>query len=93
MFLTTIELRTLRAVEAGRAHSATRSQLSPELRTVADTLVERGLLRICLRNKHFPKRFAVTSAGSHALGTFSMASAGFHDEVWAASRRARAKVA
>jgi len=60
----------LHQVENGPFHSLPSRLVRGQARTDALLLVTRGLLRLLPAKGRFPRRFVVTAAGSHYLGTF-----------------------
>ncbi len=72
----------LLAVDAGPCHALESRHVRGVDRERAEQLVASGLLRLLPARGRWPRRFVVTAAGSHALGTFA------HDEPLRRSRAA-----
>ena len=60
----------LRKADTSDYHMLPLDSLTDQERDQADRLAARGLLRRLPASSRFPDRYAVTSGGSHALGTF-----------------------
>jgi hypothetical protein len=95
--LPTIERwQVLRDVERGPSHAYATAPATPEFRRTAGVLVERGELRHLPARGRWPDRWVVTSAGSHALGTFASDDENFRFDAraaGAAERERRAELA
>lgn len=65
------ERGALLAIDAGPYHTIASSRVQGARRRVALALVVAGYARILPRRGRWARRFAVTAAGAHALGTFA----------------------